>query len=50
MMLHQLTQEKLLFILKEAQKLGDTNHSLTSKDLVKEIEKMLIIQPKVKSI
>ncbi|WP_169823086.1 hypothetical protein [Anaerobacillus alkalilacustris] len=45
----QLNQEKLLCILKEVRKLGDNNHSLTSKDLVKEIEKMIVIKDYVKS-
>ncbi len=38
----QISQEKLLVVLKEIQKLGDSNHSLTSKDLVKEIERLLL--------
>ncbi|WP_161568217.1 hypothetical protein [Anaerobacillus alkaliphilus] len=38
----QISQEKLLSILKEIQKLGDSNHTLTSKDLVKEIERLLL--------
>ncbi|QOY37112.1 hypothetical protein AWH56_005575 [Anaerobacillus isosaccharinicus] len=42
-MLDQLNQERLLSILKEVRKLGDSNNSLSSSELVKEIEKMLIV-------
>ncbi|MFN7251922.1 MAG: hypothetical protein ACK4M9_14125 [Anaerobacillus sp.] len=41
-MFDQLNQEKLLLILKEVQKLGENNQNLTSKDVVAEIERLLL--------
>jgi hypothetical protein len=41
-MFDQLNQEKLLLILKEVQKLGENNQNLTSKDVVEEIERLLL--------
>ncbi len=49
-MYKQLNQEKLLYILKEIQKLGNSNNNLTSRDLVKEIKKMLLNRDNVKSL
>lgn len=42
-MFDQLNQEKLVYILKKVRKMGDSNDSLSSKELIKEIEKMLLV-------
>lgn len=38
----QLTEQKLLYILQEARKLADNNQFITARNLVKEIETMLL--------
>lgn len=43
-MMEQLDEQKLLNILQEVQKLGESDGNITSKDLVKEIEKMLLLK------
>ncbi|QOY37114.1 hypothetical protein AWH56_005585 [Anaerobacillus isosaccharinicus] len=42
-MFDQLNQDRLVYILKEVRKLGDSNDSLSSKELINEIEKMLLV-------
>lgn len=49
-MLYQLNQQKLLSILKRAQKIGEENERITSTDLVKEIEKMLLLKENEKRV
>lgn len=49
-MLEQLNQQKLLSILKEAHKLGEANEHISSTELVKEIEKMLLHKQEEKAV
>lgn len=41
-MLDRLNQERIITILTEAKRIGDSNHSISTKKLVEEIEKMIL--------